>query len=75
MSNTPAERFVRAKTGTLANTSCLSGFAGSPGKSPLIFAILMNDVPGPADARRAQDRAAELLVRYIEADPPLPAKP
>jgi D-alanyl-D-alanine carboxypeptidase/D-alanyl-D-alanine-endopeptidase (penicillin-binding protein 4) len=71
MSNTPAERFVRAKTGTLANTSCLSGFAGSPGRSPLIFSILMNDVPGPADARRAQDRAAELLVRYIEADTPV----
>lgn len=68
MANTPAERFVRAKTGTLASTSCLSGFAGSPGKSPLVFSILMNDVPGPADARHAQDRMAELLIRYIEAD-------
>ena len=69
MANTAAERFVRDKTGTLATTSCLSGFAGSPGKAPLIFSILMNDVAGPADARHAQDRAAELLVRYIEADP------
>jgi D-alanyl-D-alanine carboxypeptidase/D-alanyl-D-alanine-endopeptidase (penicillin-binding protein 4) len=78
MGNTPAERFVRAKTGTLANASCLSGFAGSPGHSPLIFAILMNDVPTAAaiDARRAQDRAAELLVAYIEADvQPTAAKP
>lgn len=68
MGNTPAERFVRAKTGTLIGTSCLSGFAGAPGHPPLIFSILMNDVPAATDARRAQDRAAEALVAYIEAD-------
>lgn len=68
MGNTPAERFVRAKTGTLATASCLSGFAGAPGRPPLIFSILMNDVPSAPDARRAQDRVAELLVAYIEAD-------
>jgi serine-type D-Ala-D-Ala carboxypeptidase/endopeptidase (penicillin-binding protein 4) len=73
MGNTPAERFVRAKTGTLANASCLSGFAGSPGHAPLIFSILMNDVPIATDARRAQDQAAELLVAYIEAE--VAAKP
>lgn len=67
MAGTAAERFVRAKTGTLATASCLSGYAGSPGRAPLIFSILMNDVPSPGDARRAQDRAAELLVSYIEA--------
>lgn len=68
MGNTPAERFVRGKTGTLVGTSALSGFAGSPGHLPLIFSILMNDVPLATDARRAQDRIAELLVAYIEAD-------
>lgn len=72
MGNTPAERFVRAKTGTLIGTSCLSGFAGAPGRPPLIFSILMNDVPAATDARRAQDRAAEALVAYIEADNPTP---
>ena len=72
MGGTPAERFVRAKTGTLATASCLSGFAGSPGHAPLVFSILMNDVAGAGDARRAQDRAAELLVAYIEADAPGP---
>jgi D-alanyl-D-alanine carboxypeptidase/D-alanyl-D-alanine-endopeptidase (penicillin-binding protein 4) len=75
MGNTPAERFVRAKTGTLIGTSCLSGFAGAPGRPPLIFSILMNDVPAATDARRAQDRAAEALVAYIEADTPAAAKP
>lgn len=68
MGNTAAERFVRAKTGTLAAASCLSGFAGSPGRAPLIFSILMNDVVSATDARRVQDRVAELLVAYIEAD-------
>jgi D-alanyl-D-alanine carboxypeptidase/D-alanyl-D-alanine-endopeptidase (penicillin-binding protein 4) len=68
MGGTLAERYVRAKTGTLANVSCLSGFAGSPGHLPLVFAILVNDVANPSDARRAQDRAAELLVAYLEAD-------
>jgi D-alanyl-D-alanine carboxypeptidase/D-alanyl-D-alanine-endopeptidase (penicillin-binding protein 4) len=69
MGGTLAERYVRAKTGTLASVSCLSGFAGSPGHLPLVFSIIVNDVPNPTDARRAQDRAAELLVAYLEGDP------
>lgn len=68
MGGTLAERYVRAKTGTLANVSCLSGFAGSPGHLPLVFSIIVNDVSNPNDARRAQDRAAELLVAYLEGD-------
>ena len=47
MGGTLAERYVRAKTGTLANVSCLSGFAGSPGHLPLVFSILVNDVGEP----------------------------
>jgi len=76
MGNTLAERFVRAKTGTLATASCLSGIAGSPGHGPLVFSILMNDLTGAGEARQAQDRAAELLVAFVEADPsakPVPA--
>ncbi len=68
MGGTLAERYVRAKTGTLANVSCLSGFAGSPGHTPLVFSIIVNDVPSATDARRAQDRAAEILVAYLEGD-------
>jgi serine-type D-Ala-D-Ala carboxypeptidase/endopeptidase (penicillin-binding protein 4) len=34
-----AERYVRAKTGTLAGVSCLAGYAGAPGHAPLAFAI------------------------------------
>jgi D-alanyl-D-alanine carboxypeptidase/D-alanyl-D-alanine-endopeptidase (penicillin-binding protein 4) len=68
MAGTLAERYVRAKTGTLASVSCLSGFAGSPGHVPLVFSILMNDIPNAAEARRAQDRVAEILVAYLEAE-------
>jgi D-alanyl-D-alanine carboxypeptidase/D-alanyl-D-alanine-endopeptidase (penicillin-binding protein 4) len=70
MGGTLAERYVRAKTGTLATVSCLSGFAGSPGHTPLVFSILVNDTPSAIEARRAQDRAAEILVAYLEADTP-----
>jgi D-alanyl-D-alanine carboxypeptidase/D-alanyl-D-alanine-endopeptidase (penicillin-binding protein 4) len=73
MGETLAERYVRAKTGTLATVSCLSGFAGSPGHVPLVFSFLMNDVSNAAEARHTQDRAAELLVAYLEGD--LAAKP
>ena len=69
MASTLAERYVRAKTGTLAGTSCLSGFAGSPGDIPLVFSFLMNDLANPSEARRTQDRAAELLVAYLEGPP------
>ena len=68
MGGTLAERYVRAKTGTLATVSCLSGFAGSPGHTPLAFSIIVNDIPSATDARRAQDRAAEILVAYLEGD-------
>jgi serine-type D-Ala-D-Ala carboxypeptidase/endopeptidase (penicillin-binding protein 4) len=67
MGGTLAERYVRGKTGTLAGVSCLSGFAGSPGRVPLIFSVLINDVSNAAEARRVQDRVAELLVAYLEA--------
>src|SRR5439155_22863383 len=64
-----AERYVRAKTGTLAGVSCLAGYAGAPGHAPLAFAIFMNDLPDPATprARKAQDQIAETLVAYLLA--------
>ena len=64
-----AERYVRAKTGTLAGVSCLAGYAGAPGRAPLAFAIFMNDVPDPSTqkARKAQDAIAEALVAYLIA--------
>jgi D-alanyl-D-alanine carboxypeptidase len=66
MAGTAAHRFVRAKTGTLASVSCLSGVAGAPGQKPLLFSLMFNDVANPLLARAAQDRAAELLVLYLD---------
>jgi D-alanyl-D-alanine carboxypeptidase/D-alanyl-D-alanine-endopeptidase (penicillin-binding protein 4) len=64
-----AERFVRAKTGTLQGISCLAGYAGAPGRPPIAFAIFMNNIPEPAaaQARKAQDAIAEALVAYLLA--------
>jgi D-alanyl-D-alanine carboxypeptidase/D-alanyl-D-alanine-endopeptidase (penicillin-binding protein 4) len=72
MGSTVAERYVRAKTGSLANASCLSGVVGAQGQRPLIFSILLNDLnqTQAAEARMAQDRAAEILVSYLEPAPP-----
>jgi len=66
MNGSAAERFVRAKTGTLANVSCLSGIVGAPGSKPLVFSILMNDTPSSTVARAAQDRITETLVTYLD---------
>ena len=57
---------MRAKTGTLAKVSCLSGVAGAPGQKPLVFSMLMNDVRSPVDARGLQDQATELLVGFLD---------
>ncbi len=66
MAGSASERYVRAKTGTLANVSCLSGIVGAPGNKPLIFSILMNEVPSPIAARSAQDRITAMLVAFLD---------
>jgi D-alanyl-D-alanine carboxypeptidase/D-alanyl-D-alanine-endopeptidase (penicillin-binding protein 4) len=75
MGGTVAHRFVRAKTGTLANVSSLSGVVGAPGQKPLLFSIVVNDVINAVAARAAQDRAAEMLVMYLDPEAPTAAVP
>lgn len=75
MAGTPAERYVRAKTGTLLSTSCLSGMAGSPTRGPLVFSFLMNDVSDMALARAAQDQGAAVLAWYLNPERPTSASP
>jgi D-alanyl-D-alanine carboxypeptidase/D-alanyl-D-alanine-endopeptidase (penicillin-binding protein 4) len=64
-----AERYVRAKTGTLARVVTLSGFAGaSKRRSPVAFSILVNDLPERRvlPAREVVDRIAAAIVDYLE---------
>ena len=57
------ERAIRAKTGTLASVTSLSGYILPPaGRSPIAFAVLASDVPGKiAPARKAIDAFVEAL--------------
>ena len=71
LQETVAERFVRAKTGTLDQVSALSGYAGAVGKPPIAFSILMSGLDkwrAPA-ARAAQDQIAALLAAEAAARP------
>lgn len=65
----PAERRIRAKTGTLAQVSALSGFAAIDGRRPIAFSVLVNDIPlwKTGDARALQDAVAEALIQYLRA--------
>ncbi len=78
MAGSPAERYVRGKSGTLLGTSALSGLAGSPGRGPLVFSFVMNEVIDVALARAVQDQAAAILAWYLNPTlraAALPAKP
>ncbi|MDX2019317.1 MAG: D-alanyl-D-alanine carboxypeptidase/D-alanyl-D-alanine-endopeptidase [Deltaproteobacteria bacterium] len=75
MAGTAAERYVRAKTGTLLAASCLSGMAGSPTRGPLVFSFLMNDVTDMALARAAQDQGAAVLAWYLNPERPVQTSP
>ena len=62
MRSGPARGRVRAKTGTTFGASTLSGYVGSR----YVFSILQNGNSIPwANARRAQDRFAQVLARTL----------
>ncbi|MFO7566273.1 MAG: D-alanyl-D-alanine carboxypeptidase/D-alanyl-D-alanine-endopeptidase [Enhygromyxa sp.] len=63
LANSPAEGWVRVKTGTLDDVSALSGYAGATGRDPIAFSILLNGLERKhrAKARGLQDQIAELL--------------
>ena len=70
MSGGIAERYVRAKTGTLNGVSALSGFASAPlsGASMLrallAFSVVLNDLSMGMPAKPLQDAIVESLVAY-----------
>ena len=60
----PARTNVRAKTGTLSNTSSLSGFVTSGAGAPLAFSIVSNHHMADSDqVRDAQDVIVNALAR------------
>jgi len=70
----PARGRVRAKTGTLAGVSALSGYVfDAEGRSPLAFSVLVNGAweDGTA-ARRCQDRIVAVLADFLNPSEPPP---
>jgi D-alanyl-D-alanine carboxypeptidase/D-alanyl-D-alanine-endopeptidase (penicillin-binding protein 4) len=64
------KRVVRAKTGTLEATVALSGYVlAPPGRSPIAFSIIVNDVAGKVSgARAAVDTCTEAIARHLWRD-------
>lgn len=65
MAGSPAERYVRAKTGTLQGVVALSGYAAGPRRGLLAFAVMINGTPAGSDARRTVDDFAAALASYL----------
>lgn len=65
MTNTPAERTLRAKTGTLSGVSDLSGYTITADSEIVAFSIMMEHFVGSASKiRKVQDRIGELLTSF-----------
>lgn len=71
LDETPADGWVRVKTGTLDGISALSGIVGAPGRKPIVFSILFNDMKSwdKWRARKLQDAIVELLARHAAGLP------
>ena len=59
--NTSAERKVRAKTGSIAGVSSLSGYTLSKDNEPMAFSIIMNNFYNYSVAHSVQDNIGILL--------------
>lgn len=66
----PAVGRLRAKTGALDGVAGLTGFLDLPGRDPLAFSLLINELPRDALGRALQERLGAILARYPEAPPP-----
>lgn len=62
---------VRAKTGTLNSVAALSGYIlGPPGRSPLVFSIFVNGIPGKVSAARpVMDKVVEAAAKALWKEP------
>jgi D-alanyl-D-alanine carboxypeptidase/D-alanyl-D-alanine-endopeptidase (penicillin-binding protein 4) len=68
MRATPAERNVRAKTGSMSNVRSLAGYVTTRGGEHLAFAILLNNFEGTgAEANQALDAVAVKLASFTRS--------
>jgi D-alanyl-D-alanine carboxypeptidase/D-alanyl-D-alanine-endopeptidase (penicillin-binding protein 4) len=77
MQRTPAEHNLRAKTGTLANVSALSGYVRAANGENLAFSILSNNVPSTWRAKRVEDAIGARLASFsrpVPGEVPAPGK-
>ncbi len=64
LKGTVAENNVKAKTGSLANVSSLSGYVTTKAGEKLLFVIFLNNQPSSAVAHQVEDKIALLLAAY-----------
>jgi serine-type D-Ala-D-Ala carboxypeptidase/endopeptidase (penicillin-binding protein 4) len=64
MYQTPAERNLRAKTGTIDRVSALSGYVNAANGERLAFAIISNNVPSTWMAKRVEDAIGARLAAF-----------
>jgi D-alanyl-D-alanine carboxypeptidase/D-alanyl-D-alanine-endopeptidase (penicillin-binding protein 4) len=65
MRGTPAERNLRAKTGTLSSVASLGGYVTTAGGERLVFSMMLNNYPDASALRRDSiDAIAVLLASF-----------
>jgi D-alanyl-D-alanine carboxypeptidase/D-alanyl-D-alanine-endopeptidase (penicillin-binding protein 4) len=65
MRGTPAEKNLRAKTGSLSSVASLSGYVTTAGGEHLVFSMMLNNYPDAAAVRRDSiDAIAVLLASF-----------
>ena len=65
MKGTPAERNLRAKTGTLSSVASLGGYVTTAGGERLVFSMMLNNYPDASALRRESiDAIAVLLASF-----------
>jgi len=75
MTTTAAVGRLRAKTGTLATVSALSGYVTTAGGEELAFALIVNDAPSINRARQVQDSVGAFLAQWLRPAVAAPAPP
>ncbi|MDP9071028.1 MAG: D-alanyl-D-alanine carboxypeptidase/D-alanyl-D-alanine-endopeptidase [Actinomycetota bacterium] len=66
----PAAGRLQAKTGALEGVAGLTGYLDLPGAEPLVFSLLVNELPRDAVGRAIQERVGAILATYPQAPSP-----